>query len=57
MGKKSERPQPTSWNIYNVAKKGIWLGTVEAPDKQTAIETGAQEFKTEARRLYATTWR
>jgi hypothetical protein len=38
---------------YKVAKKAIWLGTVEAPDKQAAIEKGVQEFKTKAWRLYA----
>jgi hypothetical protein len=53
MPRKPKRPLPTSWNIYKVAKKAIWLGTVEAPDKATAIEKGAQEFKTEAWRLYA----
>jgi hypothetical protein len=53
MAKKPEPSQPTSWNIYKVAAKAIWLGTVEGPDKQTAIENGAKEFKTEAWRLYA----
>jgi hypothetical protein len=28
------RRSPTSWNIYKVAKKAVWLGTVEAPDKR-----------------------
>jgi len=49
-------PQPKTWTIYKVADYGIgtrWLGTVEAPDKQIAIEKGAQEFKTEIWRLYA----
>ena len=53
MACKPEPPKPTSWNIYQVAEKAVWLGTVEAPDKQAAIEKGAQEFKTEAWRLYA----
>jgi hypothetical protein len=40
--------------IYSkIAKKSVWLGSVEALDKQAAIEKGAQEFKTEAWRLYA----
>jgi hypothetical protein len=51
--KPQEPPSPTTWSIYKVASKAVWLGTVEAPDKQTAIEKGAQEFKTEAWRLYA----
>jgi hypothetical protein len=31
--------------IYKIAKKAIWLGTVEALDKQAAVEKAAQEFK------------
>jgi hypothetical protein len=53
MASKPKQPAPTNWNIYKVAKKAVWLGTVEAPDKQAAIEKGAKEFKTEAWRLYA----
>jgi hypothetical protein len=53
MAKKPEPPLRSSWNIYKVAKKAIWLGIVEAPDKQAAIEKGAKEFKTDAWRLYA----
>ncbi len=40
--------QPTCWNIYKVAAKAILLGTVEAPDKGTAIKKGAEEFKADA---------
>jgi hypothetical protein len=32
MASKPEPPKPTSWNIYKVAKRATWLGTVEAPD-------------------------
>jgi len=53
MPRKPKPPKPTSWNIYKVAKKAVWLGTVEAPDKGAAIEKGAQKFKAEAWRLYA----
>jgi hypothetical protein len=53
MARKPKPPPPTSWDIYQVATKAVWLGTVEAPDKQTAIERGAQEFKAEVWRLYA----
>jgi hypothetical protein len=53
MARKPKQPLPTSWNIYKVAAKSIWLGTVEAPDKHAAIEKAAQEFKAEAWRLYA----
>jgi hypothetical protein len=53
MAKKPEPPKPTSWDVYKIAKKGMWLGTVEAPDKQSAIEKAATEFKVEAWWLYA----
>jgi hypothetical protein len=53
MAKKPEPPKPTSFDVYKIAEKAIWLGTVEAPDKQAAVESAAQEFKTEVWRLYA----
>jgi hypothetical protein len=53
MARKPEPSPVSSWDIFKVAKKAIWLGTVEAPDKQAAIAKGAKEFKTEAWRLYA----
>jgi hypothetical protein len=48
--------EPTSlpvWSIYKPAAKRQWLGIVEAPDAQTAIDVAAKEFKTDARRLLA----
>jgi hypothetical protein len=42
-----------SFDIYKIASKAVWLGIVEAPDKQIAIEKAAKEFKTDARRLFA----
>jgi hypothetical protein len=53
MGEKPEPPQPTTWNIYKIAKKPVWLGTVEAPDAATAIEKAAAEFKVDTWRLLA----
>ena len=53
MPRKPEPPKPTSWDIYKVAAKVIWLGTLEAPNKKAAIEAAAKEFKTDAWRLYA----
>jgi hypothetical protein len=44
---------PASWDVYKVATKAIWLGAIEAPDKQAAVEKASQEFKTEVWRLYA----
>jgi len=57
MAEKPEPPKLQTWSIYKVAKKAIWLGTVEAPDSQAAIEKAAQEFKVDAWRLYAVEWR
>jgi len=51
--KPSEPSEPTSRNVYKAVKKAVRLGTVEAPDKSSAIEKAAQEFKAEAWRLYA----
>jgi hypothetical protein len=54
MAKQPPEPPPLStFDVFRVAHKAIWLGTVEAPDKSTAIEKAAQEFKTEAWRLLA----
>ena len=56
MARKPESPTPPqlrAWDIYKVAAKAKWLGTVEAPDKAAAIEKAAQEFKAAAWRLYA----
>lgn len=55
MAKKPEPPQPTSWAIYKIAAKAMWLGTVEAPDAATAIEKAAAEFKVDTWRLLAVT--
>ena len=47
-------PEPLpAWSIYKLAAKRQWLGIVEAPDAQAAIEAAAKEFKTDARRLLA----
>ena len=47
------RTTPATWDVYQVAQKAIWLGAIEAPDKQAAVEKAAQEFQTEVWRLYA----
>jgi len=53
MPRKPEPLKPKTWTIYKVAAEAILLGTVEAPDKRAAIKKAAEEFKTEAWRLYA----
>jgi hypothetical protein len=27
-----ETPKPTSWNVYKITSKAVWLGELEAPD-------------------------
>jgi hypothetical protein len=53
MGRKPETPALSSWDVFKIAKKSVWLGAVEAPDKAAAIEKAAQDFKADAWRLYA----
>jgi 1,2-phenylacetyl-CoA epoxidase PaaB subunit len=53
MAKKPETAPLSTWDVFKIAKKSAWLGSVQAPDKSAAIEKAAQEFKTEAWRLYA----
>jgi hypothetical protein len=53
MAMKPEPPPLSSWNIYKVARRATWLGTVEAPDAATAIEKAAAEFKVDTWRLLA----
>ena len=53
MAKKPEPTKPIIWNVYKIAKKAVWLGTVEAPDDATAIEKAPAEFKVPANRLMA----
>jgi hypothetical protein len=54
MAKKPEPPpKPTTWTVYKLAAKAVWLGTVEAPDEATAIEKGAGAFKVPATKLMA----
>jgi len=53
MAKKPEPTNPTTWNIYKIAAKQVWLGTVEASDERRAIEKCAKEFNASANRLIA----
>jgi hypothetical protein len=47
------RRKPIIWNVYKIAAKAVWLGTVEAPDEATAAEKAAAEFKAPKNRLMA----
>jgi hypothetical protein len=53
MAKKPEPPKSTSWYIYKIASKAVWLGEVEAPDEAAAMDKAAAEFKVPAKRLMA----
>jgi hypothetical protein len=53
MAKKPVPLNPTSWDVYKIAEKSVWLGAVEAPDKRAAVKKASVEFKVDAWRLYA----
>jgi hypothetical protein len=46
-------PELAAWSVYKIAKKAAWLGIVEVPDKTTAIEKAAVEFKVPTSKLLA----
>jgi len=50
---KKPKPQIRRWRIILVRKKGVYVGTVEAPDAETAVEVAADEFDYPAWRLGA----
>ena len=41
MAKKPEPPKLLRWNLYKIASKAVWLGEIEAPDEQAAMEKAA----------------
>jgi hypothetical protein len=52
MAKNPEPPlELAAWSVYKIAKKALWLGIVDAPNEQAAIEKAAEEFKVPATRL------
>jgi hypothetical protein len=53
MARKPEPPPLLSWDIYRAASKAKWIGSVEAPDADAAIEKAAAEFKIDAKPLIA----
>jgi hypothetical protein len=44
-GKEAGTAEDVSWNVYKIAKKGVRLETVEAPDKQSAIKKSAADSR------------
>jgi membrane-bound lytic murein transglycosylase B len=53
MAKKPEPRKATTWNIYKIVSKAVWLGAVEATEETSAMEKAAAEFKVPANRLMA----
>jgi hypothetical protein len=46
--------QPLRWDIYRAAAKARLIGTVDAPDADTAIKVAAEEYNIpDPRRLIA----
>jgi hypothetical protein len=54
MVKKPEPPPLSTWDVLKIAKKAVWLATVEATDEHDAIERAAKERNVPANRLMAT---
>jgi hypothetical protein len=34
-----------SWDVYKIARKAVWLGAIEVPDKQAAVEKAVRNSK------------
>jgi hypothetical protein len=49
----AEPSQPTTWIIYKLAAKRVWIGEIEAADKREAVEKAAKEFRQHASKLIA----
>jgi hypothetical protein len=43
MVKKSEPPPQSTFDVFRLTHKAIWLGTVEASDERDAIQRVARE--------------
>jgi hypothetical protein len=54
MPRKPEPPPLSSWDVYKLASKAVWLATIEATDERDAIERVARERNVPAKRLMAT---
>jgi hypothetical protein len=54
MTRKLEPPLLSTFDVFRVAHKAIWLGTVEASDERDAIQRVARERDVSAAWLMAT---
>ncbi len=53
MARKPEPPLST-WDVFKITKKAVWLATIEATDERDTIEWVAKERDIPAARLIAT---
>jgi hypothetical protein len=53
MPRKPEPPPLSTWDVYKLASKAVWLATVEATDEHDAIERVASERNFPANKLMA----
>jgi hypothetical protein len=54
MPRKPEPPPPSTWDVFKIASKAVWLATVEATNERDAIERVAKKRNVSADRLIAT---
>ena len=54
MERKPDPPSLSSFDVFKLAKKAVWLATIEATDERDAIEKVAKERNIPAYRLIAT---
>jgi hypothetical protein len=54
MTKQQNAPPLSSFDVFKVASKAIWLATIEATDERDAIERVAEERNLSANKLIAT---
>jgi benzoyl-CoA reductase/2-hydroxyglutaryl-CoA dehydratase subunit BcrC/BadD/HgdB len=53
MVKKTDPPPLSSFDVFKIASKAVWLATIEATDEREAIERVAKEFKQDPAKLIA----
>jgi len=54
MERKPDPPPLSTFDVFKIAAKAVWLATVEATDEHDAIEKVAKERNVPAARLLAT---
>jgi hypothetical protein len=54
MPRKSEPPPLSTWDVFKIASKVVWLAAIEATDERDAIKKVAKERNVPTARLIAT---